>query len=45
MGGARHAYKILVGKPCGKQSLQRPRRTWKDLIKSYLREIVCEGGR
>jgi hypothetical protein len=33
----RNAYRILVGKPEGKRSLGRPRRTWVDNIKMDLR--------
>jgi hypothetical protein len=43
MGDIRNAYNILVGKPEGKRQLGRPRRTWKDNIRIYLREIEWEG--
>jgi hypothetical protein len=39
MGEKRNAYRILVGKPEGKRSLLRPRRTWVDNIKMDLSEI------
>jgi hypothetical protein len=32
-------YRVLVGKPEGKISLERPRRRWEDGIKTNLREI------
>ena len=32
------AYKVLVGKPEGRRSLERSRRRWKDNIKINLRE-------
>jgi hypothetical protein len=31
----------LVGKPEGKKSLGRPRRTWEDDIKADLQEVGC----
>jgi hypothetical protein len=50
MGGAcstwgvrRGAYRVLVGKPEGKRTLGRPRRTWEDNIKVGLTEIGLEG--
>jgi hypothetical protein len=39
MGEKRTAYRIIVGKPEGKRPLGRPRRRWKDNIKTDLREI------
>jgi hypothetical protein len=39
MGEKKNAYRILVGKPGGKRSLGRPRRTCVDNIKMDLREI------
>jgi hypothetical protein len=39
MGEGRNVYRVLVGKPEGKGSLERPRRRWKDGIKMDLREI------
>jgi hypothetical protein len=38
----RNTYKILVGKPEGKKSLERPRRRWENNIKMDLREKVFE---
>jgi hypothetical protein len=38
-----HAYSILDGKPEGKRSLGRQRRTWEDNIKTNLRERGWEG--
>jgi hypothetical protein len=45
VGEKRNTYRILVGKPEGKRSLGRPRRTrrWVDNIKIDLREIVWAG--
>jgi hypothetical protein len=39
MGEARNEHRILVGKPEGKTSLERPRRRLMDNIKIVLREI------
>jgi hypothetical protein len=39
MGEERKLYKVLVGKPEGKRSLERPRRRWEDGIRIDLREI------
>jgi hypothetical protein len=39
----KNACRILVGKPEGKKALGRPRRTWMDNIKMYLREIGWDG--
>jgi hypothetical protein len=33
----------LVGKPKGKRPLGRPRRRWKDYIKTDLQEVGCGG--
>jgi hypothetical protein len=43
MGEERKLYKVLVGKPEGKRSLGRPRRTWEDLIRRDLEEIGLRG--
>jgi hypothetical protein len=40
MGEGRNLYRVLVGKPEGKRSVERPRRRWEDGIKMDLREIV-----
>ncbi|KAJ4447328.1 hypothetical protein ANN_09332 [Periplaneta americana] len=39
MGASRNAYRVLVGRPEGKRSLERPRRRWEDNIKMDLREV------
>jgi hypothetical protein len=39
MGDRRGAYRILVGRPEGKKTLGRPRRTWEDNIKMDLQEV------
>ena len=39
MGEGRSAFKILSGKPEGKRSLGRPRRSWEDNIRMDLKEI------
>jgi hypothetical protein len=39
----RNSYRTLVGKPERKRPLGRPRRTWVDNIKMYLREIRWGG--
>jgi hypothetical protein len=39
MGERRGAYRALVGKPEGSRPLERPRRRWKDNIKTYFREV------
>jgi len=36
-------YRVLVGKPEGKRTLGRPRRSWKDTIKMDLQEVGWEG--
>jgi hypothetical protein len=38
MGMERNLYKVLMGKPAGKRSLERPRRRWEDGIRMDLRE-------
>ena len=43
MGEERDVYRVLVGKPEGKRTLERPRRRWKDNIKMNLQEVGCEG--
>jgi hypothetical protein len=40
----RNLYKVLVGKPKGKRPLGRPRHSWEDWIRIYLREIGWVGG-
>jgi hypothetical protein len=39
----RNAYKILVGKPEGKRSLERPRSRWVNNINMDLRETGWRG--
>jgi hypothetical protein len=39
MGEGRNVYRVLMGKPEGKRSLERPRRRWQNGIKMDLREI------
>jgi hypothetical protein len=43
MGEDRGVYRVLVGKPEGKNPLGRPRRRWEDNIKMDLHEVG--GGR
>jgi hypothetical protein len=42
-GEKRNAYRILVGKPEGKEPLERLRRRWDDNTKMDLREIRWYG--
>ena len=39
MAERRNVYWVLVGKPEGKRSLARPRRRWKDNIKTVLQKV------
>jgi hypothetical protein len=39
MGERTNVYRIFVGKPKGKRTLERSRRRWEDGIKMDLREI------
>jgi hypothetical protein len=43
MGEKKNAYRIFVGKPEGKISLERPRRRWVDNVKVDLRKIGWGG--
>jgi hypothetical protein len=43
MGEGRNVYRVLVGKPEGKRSLERPRHRWEDGIIMDLREIGWGG--
>jgi hypothetical protein len=43
MGKMRNAYKILVGKPKGKEPFGRPRRRWEVIIRIDLRETGWGG--
>jgi hypothetical protein len=40
MGEGRKVYRVLVGKPEGRRSFERPRHRWEDGIKMDLSEIV-----
>jgi hypothetical protein len=44
MGEGRNVYRVLVGKPKGERSLERPGRRWEDDIKIDLRESGWGGG-
>jgi hypothetical protein len=39
MGEGRDVYRVLVGKPEGKSPIWRPRRRWKDNIKTDIQEV------
>jgi hypothetical protein len=39
MGEGRGVFRVLVGKPEGKRSLERPRLRWEDNIKMDLQEV------
>ena len=41
MGERRGVYRVLVEKPEGKRTLDRPRRRWEDNIKYDLKEVGC----
>ena len=41
MGEERGAYRVLVGKPEGRRSLERPRSRWVDNIRMDLQEVGC----
>jgi hypothetical protein len=43
MGEGRGVYRVLVGRPEGKRSLERPRRRWENNIKLDLRKIGTDG--
>jgi hypothetical protein len=43
MGERRCAYRVLVGKPEGKNPLGKTRRRWEDNIKMDLQKVGCEG--
>jgi len=42
-GERRGVYRVLVGKPEGKRTLGRPRRSWEDNTKMDLQEAVSGG--
>ena len=37
----RRVYRVLLGKPEGRRSLERPRRRWVDNIRMDLKEVGC----
>jgi hypothetical protein len=39
MGKGRDAYRVLVGRPEGRRTLERPRRRWEDNVKMDLQEV------
>jgi len=39
MGNGRGVYRVLVGKPGGKRTLERPRRRWENNINMDLQEV------
>jgi hypothetical protein len=41
MGERTDVYRVLVGKPEGKRTLERSRRRWEDNIKMYLQAVGC----
>ena len=41
MGEERVVYRVLVGKPEGRKTLGRPRRSWVDNIRMDLQEVGC----
>ena len=43
MGEGRDVYRLLLGKPEGKEPLGRPRRRWEDNIKMDFQEVGCGG--
>jgi hypothetical protein len=43
IGERRGVYRVLVGKPEGKTSLERPRHRWEDNIKMDLQEVGWGG--
>jgi hypothetical protein len=43
MGEGRGVYRVVVRRPEGKRSLERPRRRWEDNIKMDLRKIGIDG--
>jgi hypothetical protein len=42
MGKRKVVYRVLVGKPRRKRSLERPRLRWEHSIKMHLQEVECE---
>jgi hypothetical protein len=43
MGDRRGVYRVLVGRPEGKNPLERPRHRWEYNIKLYLQEVEWGG--
>jgi len=43
MGESRGVYRVLAGKPEGKNPVGKPRRRWDENIKMDLHEVGCEG--
>jgi hypothetical protein len=43
VGRRRGVYRVWVGKPERKRTLERPRRRWEDNIKMDLKEVGCGG--
>jgi hypothetical protein len=43
LGEERGVYRILVWKPEGKRTLERPRHRWEDNIRMDLQEVGCGG--
>jgi hypothetical protein len=43
MEKGRGVYRVFIGRPKGKRSLERPRRRWEGNIKLDLREIGIDG--
>jgi hypothetical protein len=43
MKEGRRAYRVLVGRPEGKRSLERPKRRWEDNIKMDRKEMGIDG--
>ena len=41
MGEGRGVHRVLVGKPEGRRSLERPSRRWEDNIKMDVQEVGC----
>jgi len=41
MDEERGVYRVLLGKPEGKRSLERPRNRWVDNIRMDLQEVGC----
>ena len=41
MGEERGVYRVMLGKPEGRQPLGRPRRRWVDNIRMDLQEVGC----